>query len=108
MPKCRGLFIPRGTRSSDDEPRICFEKLSQLKIASTDGRKFERNDELLEFFENCKCDCLMALLFNTTQKRLGNLRGPRPPECDPLKAASPPVVSASSRPPRPTAEPSVG
>lgn len=114
MPECRGLFIPKGKRCT---PTTCYDKMSQMRIKSTDGRAFEKNDELIDFFDESKHECLMALLFNTTQKRVGDLKGPRPQECDPLRAAipsavptpmrapGPPVVAFSStRPPRPAAE----
>lgn len=110
MPDCRGLFLPRCAKREHGGPTVCFEKMHQLKVSSSDGRKFEINEGQHEWFanwnEDSPDDCLFAQLFTCQVPWcMGYLEGARPLICDPLRGANTSVIpSTHSRPPRPSTE----
>lgn len=62
-----------------NEGARCSEALQKLEVNSADGRRFQANDDLQDWFEVFGNECLAAVLFSGAPLRLGYLLGRGPP-----------------------------
>eukprot|EP00929_Paragymnodinium_shiwhaense_P120901 TRINITY_DN92961_c0_g1_i1.p1 TRINITY_DN92961_c0_g1~~TRINITY_DN92961_c0_g1_i1.p1 ORF type:complete len:847 (+),score=195.60 TRINITY_DN92961_c0_g1_i1:110-2650(+) len=65
----------------------CTTALKGLKVEDAEGRNFQHNDDLDEWFEVFQDDCLLQLLASGTPLRLGYLHGQRAARAEALAAA---------------------